>query len=502
MAESLYHIQFRENVEKKMLCQLSLSEQQVDQLREAIEELYYFEFVLDDIPIWGFVGYLEESGFLPHSHKVVLWTHLDFNIEYNGDSIIFANVSVKDVKPVPLEEGTGTGVGGVGLGGGGLTVTHTYSVHWFESPLPHSRRGERFRDYSFFPKTLEIHWLSIINSLVLVVLLLGFVIIILMRVLKNDFARYNVEEEGGCDDLDQGDNGWKIIHTDVFRFPPYRSLLCAILGVGAQFLTLATGIILMALLGMFNVHRHGAINSAAIALYALTSCVSGYVSCSFYTQINGQRWVWNIILTSSLFSAPLFLTWSVVNSVHWWSGSHRRFPPLLCCCCSGPGCWWAFLSLSSEESWGRTERATSRRLVELATSPDRSPHSPGTNRQQCTWPSGFSALQCHLRGAVLHLRHSLGQGALHAVRHPAVRFRHPHLRRRLHFRGPHLLPVVWRGLPLVVAKHPQHRLHGHFYFRLLRFLLQKPIVYEWPGPEYGVFRLLATHGNGFLSNAG
>lgn len=50
-----------------------------------------------------------------------------------------------------------------------------------------------------------------------------------------------MEEDGGCDDLDQGDNGWKIIHTDVFRFPPYKSLLCAVLGVGAQFLTLATG---------------------------------------------------------------------------------------------------------------------------------------------------------------------------------------------------------------------------------------------------------------------
>lgn len=122
-------------------------------------------------------------------HQVGLWTHLDFNIEYNGDSVIFANVSVKDVKPVPLEEGAGAAVGGVGVGGGSLTVTHTYSVHWFESSLPYARRAERLRDYSFFPKTLEIHWLSIINSLVLVVLLLGFVIIILMRVLKNDFAR-------------------------------------------------------------------------------------------------------------------------------------------------------------------------------------------------------------------------------------------------------------------------------------------------------------------------
>ncbi|GAA6108024.1 transmembrane 9 superfamily member 1 isoform X1, partial [Tachysurus ichikawai] len=67
------------------------------------------------------------------------------------------------------------------------------------------------------------------------------------------------------------------------------------------------GIIIMALLGMFNVHRHGAINSAAIVLYALTSCVSGYCSCSFYTQIHGHRWVWNIILTSTLFSGETVL---------------------------------------------------------------------------------------------------------------------------------------------------------------------------------------------------
>ena len=50
-----------------------------------------------------------------------------------------------------------------------------------------------------------------------------------MRVLKNDFARYNLDEDE-VEELDQDENGWKIIHTDVFRFPPYKSLLCAILG--------------------------------------------------------------------------------------------------------------------------------------------------------------------------------------------------------------------------------------------------------------------------------
>jgi len=39
-----------------------------------------------------------------------------------------------------------------------------------------------------------------------------------------------------------------------------------------QFLTLATGIMLMAMMGLFNVHRHGQINSAGVILYAFTSC--------------------------------------------------------------------------------------------------------------------------------------------------------------------------------------------------------------------------------------
>lgn len=30
------------------------------------------------------------------------------------------------------------------------------------------------------------------------------------------------------------EQGWKIIHGDVFRFPQYKSLLCAIIGVGTQ----------------------------------------------------------------------------------------------------------------------------------------------------------------------------------------------------------------------------------------------------------------------------
>ncbi|XP_060573634.1 transmembrane 9 superfamily member 1-like [Ruditapes philippinarum] len=314
MAVSLYDINFKQDVEKKELCKVKFTEADLQLLRDAIEDLYYFEFVIDDVPVRGFIGHLEEGGFLPHTHKVYLWAHLHFNVEYNGNQIIYANVSTKEQAPVSLDEVSAP-----------LEVAFTYSVKWYPTSMKYEDRAKRMRDNSFFPKTLEIHWLSIINSMVLVFLLIGFVVIILTRVLKSDFARYNVDEED-IEDLDQEENGWKIIHTDVFRYPPHKNLFCAILGVGMQFLTLATGIIIMAMLGMFNVHRHGQINSAGVILYAFTSCISGYIATNMYKKMGGENWVWNINLTSALFAFPFFLVWAIVNTVAWGYGTTQALP--------------------------------------------------------------------------------------------------------------------------------------------------------------------------------
>ena len=42
----------------------------------------------------------------------------------------------------------------------------------------------------------QIHWFSIINSCVTVLLLTGFLATILMRVLKNDFIKYTRDDDG------------------------------------------------------------------------------------------------------------------------------------------------------------------------------------------------------------------------------------------------------------------------------------------------------------------
>ncbi|XP_064480299.1 transmembrane 9 superfamily member 1-like [Ornithodoros turicata] len=313
MAESLYDIKFKVPIEKQQLCTVHLSVADFNQLKAAIEDLYYFEFVIDSLRLWGFIGHLEEGSFIPHKHKVYLWTHLTFNIEYNGEKVISANVTVREKPPLNLDDLTAP-----------LDISHTYSVRWLPTNATERDQENFAKGHPFFPQTLEIHWLSVINSAVLIVLLLGFIVVILARVLKNDFARYSASE--GKSELDIEEYGWKIIHADVFRIPPYKNILCAILGVGTQFLCIVAGILLMALLSIFNVHNHGSMNTAICVLYALTSFIAGYVSARMYRQMGGVHWVTNVNLVSCLFFVPLFVVWSVQNSTAWIYQSTQALP--------------------------------------------------------------------------------------------------------------------------------------------------------------------------------
>lgn len=52
-------------------------------------------------------------------------------------------------------------------------------------------------------REMEIHWLAILNSFVLVVMLLGFLSMILLKFVKSDYIRYAKNEE----DIEQGTDG-------------------------------------------------------------------------------------------------------------------------------------------------------------------------------------------------------------------------------------------------------------------------------------------------------
>nr|XP_016505253.1 PREDICTED: transmembrane 9 superfamily member 2-like isoform X2 [Nicotiana tabacum] len=253
-----YKLDFMYDKDSEIVCKKKLSKEEVSQFRSAVAKDYYFQMYYDDLPIWGFLG----------------------------------KVDITEDKEVDVD--------------------FMYSVKWKETTTPFEKRMEKYSQSSSLPHHLEIHWFSIINSCVTVLLLTGFLATILMRVLKNDFVKYAHDEEAADD---QEETGWKYIHGDVFRYPKYKSLLAAALGSGTQLFTLTIFIFILALVGVFYPYNRGALFTALVVIYALTSGIAGYTAASFYCQLEGTNWVRNLILTGGLFCGPLFLTFCFLNSV-------------------------------------------------------------------------------------------------------------------------------------------------------------------------------------------
>jgi hypothetical protein len=79
--------------------------------------------------------------------------------------------------------------------------------------LQFENRMTRFLEDSFLPQHMEIHWFSIINSSILVLLLLGILVTIFMRVLKHDFAKFSRDDELGEDAEETGELSLSVRHS-------------------------------------------------------------------------------------------------------------------------------------------------------------------------------------------------------------------------------------------------------------------------------------------------
>ncbi|KAG6720660.1 hypothetical protein I3843_03G072800 [Carya illinoinensis] len=295
-----YKLEFQKDKESEIVCQKKLTWEEVSLFRNAVSKDYYFQMYYDDLPIWGFLGKVEKEGNDPSEYKYYLTKHLQFDILYNKDRVIEIGVKSDPDALVDLTEDKE------------VDLELTYSVKWKETDTPFEKRMEKYSQTSSLPHHLEIHWFSIINSCVTVLLLTGFLATILMRVLKNDFVKYAHDDEAADD---QEETGWKYIHGDVFRYPNYKSLFAAALGSGTQLFTLTIFIFMLALVGVFYPYNRGALFTALVVIYALTSGIAGYTATSFYGQLEGKNWVRNLLLTGSLFCGPLFITFCFLNTV-------------------------------------------------------------------------------------------------------------------------------------------------------------------------------------------
>ncbi|KAK4271183.1 hypothetical protein QN277_019913 [Acacia crassicarpa] len=308
LIDSQIEIKFQKNVDKNTICQLVLNDANVKQFKDAIENSYWFEFFMDDLPLWGFVGELHPDK-NSDIGKHVLYTHKKIVVKYNNDQIIHVNITQES--PKPLESGK--------------TLDMTYSVKWIPTNIPFARRFDVYLDYPFFEH--QIHWFSIFNSFMMVIFLTGLVSMILMRTLRNDYAKY-AREDDDLETLERDVNeesGWKLVHGDVFRPPRNLVLLSAVVGTGAQLAVLVLLVILFAIVGMLYVGR-GSIVTAFIVCYALTSFISGYVNGGMYSRNGGKSWIKSMILAASLFPFMCFGIGFILNTIAIFYGSLAAIP--------------------------------------------------------------------------------------------------------------------------------------------------------------------------------
>lgn len=310
---SPYEITFLDQVEFRTLCTKVLTPRDLERFKEAIYNSYFFEMFVEDLPMYGYVGEASGDdllGEIMEDGKVYLFTHLHFELGYNDGRIVSADLTTQDDTKLDITDSSKS-----------VSVTFTYSAQWFSSDIEWKHR---FNKYSkFLPESFEIHWLSIINSFVLVLLLTAFLTIIMMRVLRNDLSRYmNVDEDA----IEEEESGWKLIHGDVFRFPSNPSLFCAFYGAGMQLLCLAFSLLVLALGQIVSVTRRGSILAGVIVLYCLTSFVGGFCSSRLYRKMSGKSWIRNTIYTATIFPVPVIIMFSYVNTVAWAHKSTQALP--------------------------------------------------------------------------------------------------------------------------------------------------------------------------------
>ena len=116
-------------------------------------------------------------------------------------------------------------------------ITYTYSVYWLEEK--EVNWGNRW-DLYLMSSDPQIHWYSIINSMIILLFLTAMVAIIMLRTLNKDIAMYNEED---LKEEQEDTTGWKLVHGDVFRPPKLGGLLSILVGSGVQFslMILVTG---------------------------------------------------------------------------------------------------------------------------------------------------------------------------------------------------------------------------------------------------------------------
>lgn len=235
---------------------------------------------------------------------------------------------------------------------GTLSIPYTYSVYFREdNSIEWSHRWDLY--FVNQEDGARIHWLAIINSIIICGMLTAIVMIIFARTVHADIKGYKetldsksrgkrvAKKETPSGLLDQGGDdgdvsdpeealedvtGWKLLHSDVFRAPQYGYLLAPLVGSGMQLLFMATGLVTLSAFGFLNPSFRGGFISVGVGLFVFAGVFSGYFSARVFKSFDGKDYRKNAVVTALLFPGLMFGLVFLLNLFVWAQASSTAIP--------------------------------------------------------------------------------------------------------------------------------------------------------------------------------
>ncbi|DBA03293.1 TPA: hypothetical protein N0F65_011652 [Lagenidium giganteum] len=360
--DSLYNMQMKEDARCQVLCKpMTYSAAESQQFIDMIKDEYYVQWVVDNLPVLyrdpvdtqagtfkrGFpVGEIDENG------KYLLYNHVRIIININTDPYAAEEGKTKwrvvgfEVVPTSIKHkyqneplagqeldsetcGKFVNIEEVAQGNyqyldptGETTVLYTYDVQYTKSDIPWEERWDRI--ISSKSSNDQIHWFSIINSLMIVLFLTGMIAMIMLRTLHRDIARYN---EVQTTEEAQEESGWKLVHGDVFRQPQTSPLIFSVfVGTGVQVCCMSATTMLIALLGLLSPANRGSLLTTLLLLFVFMGSFAGYYSSRTYKMFSGKDWKYNTVMTAVLYPGMLFGMFFFLNLFLWSKASSQAVP--------------------------------------------------------------------------------------------------------------------------------------------------------------------------------
>ncbi|XP_010906873.1 transmembrane 9 superfamily member 9 [Elaeis guineensis] len=354
---SPYVFEMREPQMCQIVCKITLSDKEAKDLKEKIKDEYRINMILDNLPLVVPIKRLDQDSPTLYQHgfhvgvkvlptggkdeKYFIHNHLSFVVKYHQDvQVDLARIVGFEVKPFSVKHeyegewnGVKTRLSTCDPHAKRLVassdfpqevepnkeIIFTYDVAFQESDVKWASRWDTY----LLMTDDQIHWFSIVNSLMIVLFLSGMVAMIMLRTLYRDISKYNqleTQEEA------QEETGWKLVHGDVFRPPAKSDLLCVYVGTGVQFFGMLLVTMIFAVVGFLSPSNRGGLMTAMLLLWVFMGLFAGYSSARLYKVFKGTEWKKLTLRTAFMFPGIMFAIFFVLNALIWGQKSSGAVP--------------------------------------------------------------------------------------------------------------------------------------------------------------------------------